>query len=106
MSNSSRSADERKRKRWAAALLLAGAVLLLWVCGNFIYRTTRPDRESVAAQVDASEQAAEPATLLGIIPLFLMAGLLLMLLYLAGSHVLVRGSRRHRAGGCRADRQQ
>ena len=88
------------------ALLLAGAVLLLWVCGNFIYRTTRPSRESVAAHVDASEQAAEPATLLGVIPLFLMASLLLMLLYLVGSHVLVRASRRHRARGWRTDQKR
>lgn len=91
-----RGSDQR-RKRLGLPLLAIGIVLMLWAWGSWIYRSSiRVEREGAIIQ-DAPAPSPETIRAVGLSPLVLLVGLLLVLLVLFGSYTLIRAARRYRA---------
>ncbi|MGB2987914.1 MAG: hypothetical protein WBE26_18755 [Phycisphaerae bacterium] len=88
--------SEHNRTRNAVICLAIGFLLVLWAWGSWSYRTSVAHRESVAVRVEPSEHAPDRAKIVRALPLFLLVALLLVLVFLLGSYVLVRATRRYR----------
>ena len=98
--------QEPKRIRLGMVFLAAGIVLVLWAWGSWIYRasttTAVPPSVRVLDNHSGSVQDESPVVnqteAAGLLPVFLMFGFILVIVFLVGSYVLVRTTRRYRAG--------
>lgn len=91
-----KSRPEQVRLRTGTILLVVGLALVLWAWGSWLYRTSVAHSESVAVRVEIDEGNADQEQAVRAAPLFLLVASLLMLVFLAGSFVLVRLGRRRR----------
>jgi hypothetical protein len=87
--------SQSRRNRMGFALLFTGLVMLLWAWGSYVYRA------SVSGGVDAAPSEGpttvpDQTAVLRSLPLTLMVGLLLVLVFLFGSYALIRLARRLR----------
>lgn len=101
---------EASRNRVGFALLVVGIVLLLFAWFSWLYRTSTPD---VAPPVEHETQSSalvpvqplnesgpgQQAAFVQAAPMLLMVTFLLILVFLIGSLILVRGIRRYLAAG-------
>ncbi len=90
------SGSDQRRLRVVAVFLVAGVALVLWVWGNWLDRATAAHQEAVPLAVEAPESDQGDDKVVQALPLLLLAGLLLVLVFLVASYVIVRGGRRYR----------
>jgi len=102
--------NSQGRNRTALLVFLVGVILLLWAVGNLAYRssvgTSEPrgesrdsSRSTSADDKDGSVGKASPdrREVAWAAGTFLLVGAGLVFLFLLGSYILIRGSRRYRA---------
>lgn len=85
---------EQRRTALGLAFLVLGLMLLMWAWGSWMYRTStrsKPITVERSSEVDEdSEKAARMA------PEMLIGGIVIVVVFLVGSLVFVRASRRYR----------
>jgi len=86
---------DEHRVRVAVIFLVVGIVLVLFAWGHWNFRTRVGNVDSVVA-TDAPEEATESARIVRLAPLALLVAFLLLLVFLMGSFVIARASRRRR----------
>lgn len=94
---SSAFGTDQHRTRIALTFLIIGLLFVLFAWANWIYRTSTAHEESAAVRVEAGERLPPSTKVVRSLPLFLLVGLLLVLVFLVGSYVIVRSGRRYRA---------
>lgn len=107
----SRSEDDQRRNRTALIVFLAGVLLVLWAFGTLVYRTSIQRPEHIEHPEQSTRSPVESASAsAGRVPpglssknvkatsatamMFLLA-LALLMLFIMGSYILIRGSRRY-----------
>lgn len=97
---------DSNRFRFGIAFLAAGIVLVLWAWGSWIYRATgTTEGASSILSLDSSDEPLpgetadlDQAEFAKTLPVFLMFGFVLVIIFLVFSYLLVRITRRYRAG--------
>lgn len=97
---------DSNRMRFGIAFLAAGIVLMLWAWGSWIFRATgTTEGASSILSLDSSDDSLpgntanlDQAEVAKTLPVFLMYGFILVIIFLVFSYLIVRTTRRYRAG--------
>lgn len=96
---------EHHRTRVGFLFLAAGLLLVIWAWGSWLYRAKIPlhrqavadsNGEKMASAPPSSRDSADARKVAETMPLFVLAGLILVLVFVFGSYAFLRFSRRYR----------
>ncbi len=94
--NLGKPGSEQHRTRVGLLFLAIGVVLVLWAWGSWVYRASAPVEAAGSPIQNVSAPSPDTVRAVQLSPLILLVGLLLLLLFLFGSHAMVRAARRYR----------
>lgn len=82
-----------KRQRAALVIALLGLLLIMWACGNWVYRTSVVASAAVTTP-GADTHVPDPAQSARLLSMFLLVLLILALVVIVGGYAVVRAGRR------------
>lgn len=85
---------EQRRTALGLAFLVLGLLLLMWAWGSWMYRTSTRAKPIAIERTDSVDDDSEKAVKMA--PGMLVGGVVLVVVFLIGSMVFVRASRRYR----------